>query len=361
MQARCKQRRMLLGNLDRFGEREYSRRPRDTRPLHHQGLPMLKRRITLAAGLTLLARAGQADPAAHWTIATEYPANAMPGEGIALFAAKASNKKLTVQPRFDAPDGLRSAAMPQAVQDGTVMAADSFAATLSPLDPIFQLSGLPFLTASPADAARLLELARSAYAASLAAQGLVLLYATPWPPSGLWSRNAVTDLAALKNLRIRTYDSASTRVFAAAGAQPQQISFADALPLLRSGSLDAVLSSGDGGAGARLWETLPHFTAIDYAVPLSLTFCSASAMAALPADTADQVRHAADVTQTRQFAAMATRISENESRMRQHHVHLASAPVLRSALEKHAAPIVTSWGETAGQAAQAILARYRAG
>ena len=322
---------------------------------------MLKRRLTLAAGITLLTRAGRADPATHWTIATEYPANAMPGEGIALFAAAASNESLMVQPRFDAPGGLRSAAMPRAVQDGTVTAADSFAATLGPLDPIFQLSGLPFLTASPADAARLLELARSAYAASLAAKGLTLLYATPWPPSGLWSRHAVIDLAAIKNLRIRTYDAASTAVFAAAGAQPQQISFADALPLLRSGSLDAVLSSGDGGAGARLWETLPHFTAIDYAVPLSLTFCSAAALAALPAETADHVRHAADATHTRQFAAMATRISENESRMRQHGVQLATAPALRSALEKYAAPVVTNWGEMAGQAAQAILARYQAG
>lgn len=322
---------------------------------------MLTRRLTLAASGMLLARAAQADPAAQWTIATEYPANAMPGEGIAFFAAAASNESLTVQPRFDAPGGLRSGTMPQAVRDGTIMAADSFAATLSPLDPIFQLSGLPFLTASPADAARLLALARSTYDASLAAQGLTLLYATPWPPSGLWSRGPVADLAALRDLRIRTYDAASTRVFAAAGAQPQQISFADALPLLRSGSLDAVLSSGDGGAGARLWETLPHFTALGYAVPLSLAFCSASAIAALPAETADHVRHAADATQTRQFATMATRILENERRMRQHDVQLATAPALRSALENYAAPIAATWAETAGQAAQAILARYRAG
>jgi len=323
---------------------------------------MLTRRLTLAASATLLTRVAQADPSMHWTIATEYPTNAMPGEGIAVFAAAASNEILTVHPRFDAPEGLRSAAMPQAVRDGTVMAGDSFAATLAPLDPIFQLSGLPFLTGSPADAARLLALARSAYDASLAAQGLTLLYATPWPPSGIWSRDAVADdIAGLQGLRIRTYDAASTRVFAAAGAQPQQISFADALPLLRSGSLDAVLSSGDGGAGARLWETLPHFTALDYAVPLSLAFCSASAMAALPAETADHVRHAAEATQTRQFAAMATRILENERRMRQHDVQLATAPALRSALQSLAAPVVATWAETAGQAAQAILARYRAG
>ena len=35
------------------------------------------------------------------------------------------------------------------------------------------------------------------------------------------------------------------------GAQPVQISFADALPRLQSGEIEAVLSSGDGGAGQR--------------------------------------------------------------------------------------------------------------
>ena len=56
-----------------------------------------------------------------------------------------------------------------------------------------------------------------------------------------------------------------------------------------------------------------------------------------------------------------TRILENETRMRQNDVQLATAPALRLALERYAAPVVTTWAETAGQAAQAILARYRAG
>ena len=44
------------------------------------------------------------------------------------------------------------------------------------------------------------------------------------------------------------------------------------MPRLRAGELDAVLSNGDGGAGARLWEVLRHFSSIDYAWPLSLAF-----------------------------------------------------------------------------------------
>ena len=119
---------------------------------------------------------------------------------------------------------------------------------------LFQLSALPFLTESTADTVRLLAAARPAYEAALSALGTTLLYATPWPATGIWSRRPLPDPAALQGLRVRTYDAASTAVLRASGADPVQISFADAMPRLRDGSLDAVLSSGDGGAGARLWE-----------------------------------------------------------------------------------------------------------
>jgi hypothetical protein len=38
----------------------------------------------------------------------------------------------------------------------------------------------------------------------------------------------------------------------------------------RAGELDAVLSSGDAGAGAELWAILPHFTEVNHAMPLSI-------------------------------------------------------------------------------------------
>ena len=164
----------------------------------------------------------------------------MPGEGIATFAAAATRLAagdLTVTPAFDAPDGLRSATMLRAVEEGRVQSADAFTGALASTAPIFQLSALPFLTASAADTARLLAAARPAYEAALAAHGATLLYATPWPASGIWSRHPLAP-DSLNGLKIRTYDAASTAVLRGAGAMPAQISFADAgprLPLGRAG------------------------------------------------------------------------------------------------------------------------------
>lgn len=318
----------------------------------------LARRAALFAPalLSLPARA-----AARWTMATEYPATAMPGEGIAFFARAAgerSDGQLAITTEAGGP---RSAELPDAVASGRLQAACAFTGALANATPLLGLSALPFLTGSATDAAKLLVVARPAYAATLAARGLVLLYATPWPPSGIWSRNAVAGAEALRGLKIRTFDRTSTEVFRAAGSQPQQISFADAMPRLRAGELDAVLSSGDGGAGARLWEVLPHFTSIDYAWPLSLAFCSAGALAALPAPSQAAVREAAAATETRQFQAIATRLAENQARMQAAGVRFADGDAgLRGALRQAAAPAVAAWTTAAGEAGARILAAYRA-
>ncbi len=327
-------------------------------------MPTRRQTITAALAAATGLVPAPAGARALWRMVTEYPATAMPGEGITSFAeavARLSGGELEVHPGFDAPDGLRSASMLRAVADGRLEAVDAFTAALGAEDAVFQISALPFLTASPADTARLLAAARPAYAAVLAASGATLLYATPWPPTGIWSRNPLPGPAALQGLRVRTYDAASAAVLRAAGAEPVEISFAGALPRLRAGDLDAVLSSGDGGAGARLWEMLPHFTVLDYASPLSLAFCSTAKLQALPDATRAAVLQAGRETEARQFTAITTRLADNEARMRANGVAIATAPALRTALAAVAAPVVAEWVVRAGPAGAAILASYHAG
>ena len=320
------------------------------------------RRATIKASLITMAllTARTASAATPWRIVTEYPASAMPGEGITYFAAEASRTgALTVQAGYNSPGGLRSSGMVRAVADGTVQAADAFTGGLGGEAALFQLSALPFLTASAADTARLLTAARPAYEAALASRGATLLYASPWPATGLWSRKPLPSPGALSGLRVRTYDGPSTAILRAAGAEPFEMSFSDALPKVRDGGLDAVLSSGDGGAGARLWELLPHFTVLDYASPLSLAFCSTTALQALAEPARAAVLEAGRATEAHQFAAMTTRLAENEARMQANGVMVARTPALRSALVPFAAPVIADWVQRAGPEGAAILTAYR--
>ena len=208
-----------------------------------------------------------------WDMPTEYPENAMPGLGVATFAkhiAEFSAGKLQIRPSFDAAAGIRSAAMLAAIAEGRVQAGDALAGALEAEDAIFALPTLPFLARSNADARRLADIARPYLAAALQKRGLRLLYLTPWPPSGIWSKMPLKSPSDLAGLSIRTYDKISSEVFASVGARATAISFADTMSRLADGSINAVLSSGDGGTGRKLWQYLPYFSEITYSLPLSV-------------------------------------------------------------------------------------------
>jgi TRAP-type C4-dicarboxylate transport system substrate-binding protein len=317
----------------------------------------LPRRLILAAP-ALAAGPARAQPAG-WTVATEYPATSIPGEGVAHFAAAASAAGLPVTAAPGA-EGFRSAAALDALAAGRFAAVDSFAGAMGAVDPVFLLSSLPFLTASSADTARLRDLARPHYVRALEARGAALLWTTPWPPSGLWTRRPVTSPADLQGLRVRTYDATGTEVLRAAGAVAEVLSFAEVEARLAAGGLDAVLSSGDGGAGRRLWRWLPHFTEVDYAWPLSLAFASASALTALAPPQRQAVRDAAADTEARQWRAIEGRLAANRAVMRDNAVAIhAPDPALRAALRTAAAGATAAWEAQAGEAGRAILAAYR--
>ena len=307
--------------------------------------------------------AGAALAQTSWEMPTEYPETAIPGEGVANFARLVNERaggRLTVKPSFDAKRGIKSAQMMAAVQKGEVAAGDAFAGALGAVDPLFGLSSLPFLATSIDDARRLTDLARPAYEKKLAGFGQKLLYTTPWPASGIWSKTPLDSAAALTGLSIRTYDATSTAVMNAAGAKAANLSFADAMPKVKDGSVVAVLSSGDGGAGRNLWDYLPNFTEVNYAMPISIASVNLAAYEALPADLRQVVDAAAQETEQRQWAAIRTRLGENYARMRANKVAIRTEvpPDLALALAKAGRMAVEEWQRKAGPEGREMLKQY---
>src|SRR5229473_3368967 len=281
------------------------------------------------AGALLLLHPAAARAQAVWDMATEYPQSAMPGLGVTTFAkhvAETSAGKLRIRPSFDASGGIRSAGMLAAIADGRVQAGDAFAGALEAEDAIFAVPSLPFLVTSIADARRLADLARPHLAAAVQNKGQRLLYLTPWPPTGIWSKSPLKTPSDLSTLSIRTYDKISSEVFASAGAKATAISFADTMPKLADGSINAVLSSGDGGAGRRLWEFLPYFSEITYSLPLSVATVNQSLYDGLSADLREAVDSAGRQTEKELWLALSTRLQENHQRMSENGATIDSSP-----------------------------------
>jgi len=161
---------------------------------------------------------------------------------------------------------------------------------------------------------------------------------------------------------VRTADANGVLAFRAAGASPVTISFTDALPQLKSGQLDAVLSSGDGGAGVRLMETLRHFTAIEYAVTMSMVTINGDVWRGLEPSLQRAVRDAAAETEARQWEIMKTRVEANYARMRAAGVGITTTLSIeyQQTLRTAGRVAVDEWLRQMGPPGAQILDAYRA-
>jgi TRAP-type C4-dicarboxylate transport system substrate-binding protein len=322
-------------------------------------------RLTVAFLLSCCCGTLAAQSSRALTLANEYPATSLPGEGDTTFAtriAALTSGRVEIRTVFDAKSGFKSADQLIAVRDGKVDLADSFAGALGVHDAFFLLSSLPFLTTGEGDAKRLYDLARPQYETALARFNQKLLFATPWPPSGIWAKLSMASPMDLTGLKLRTYDATSTEVFTRVGAVPANISFADLIPKLKSGDIDAVLSSGDGGAGRKLWEYLDHFTAIEYAIPLSLVTINLDTWKSLDAETQSAFTAAATETEASQWERAKRRVEENYARMRANKMTIVTdvSPALRTKLNEASAEAIGAWtGRT--EPGKAVLERFRAG
>src|SRR2546430_5062294 len=316
--------------------------------------------LALCAGGVAVA---QPQPA-RWLLANEYPATSLPGEGDAYFAKAVADRvagKLIIEAQADAKSGFKSREQLKAVAEGKLAMADSFAGALGDEDLIFLLSSLPFVAANSEEARRLYDLAKPRYEAVLTGFNQKLLYSTPWPASGVWSKSAVDTPEAVAKVKIRTYDKTGTDLMTALGATASVVSFADLPAKLKATEIDAVLSSGDGGAGRRFWEYLPHFTEINFAMPLSLTTVNLGAWNALDPATQKAVLEAATETEARQWQALHGRLAKNYERMRQNGMTITRevSPALAATFKAAAQTAIAEWEAKSGAEGREILERFR--
>ncbi|CAE6852921.1 hypothetical protein R69658_07250 [Paraburkholderia aspalathi] len=146
-------------------------------------------RLTIASALVCCVGLQPARAQQTWSIATAYPADTVAGRGVAFFAGALTSQtggRVLAKPGFKAKAGAMDLA--SAVQNGRLQVADVFGGALAQMDPIFELSTLPFQVHSLGNSQRLACTVGPLYRRALLRAGLHMLFISPWPPTGLWSR-----------------------------------------------------------------------------------------------------------------------------------------------------------------------------
>lgn len=314
---------------------------------------------TLGFGLSLPAAAQDV----RWDMANEYNEKSTHGIGQLVFTetlAETSGGSIAVTNHFGGSIGYKSKEHFDAVADGALPIANTSMGQVAGIEPLFLLSSLPFLVKNADEAKLLWEVGKPYYEEVFAKNNQVLLYASPWTPAGIWADAPETSLEDIAGLKIRTWDASGTRTLQGAGAAPIQLSWADVVPQLATGGIDAVMTSADGGASAKFWEQLSHFSAINYSMSLNMTHINKDVWDDLSDEQREAVNVASQAASDAAWAALKTRVAENYVEMRSHGMTvIEEVPAeFLQALSEAGQSVYADWLEKVGPVGQEILDAY---
>lgn len=305
-----------------------------------------------------------ADPV-KWDFSDEYDLSGFTGQAASFCIGeieKIAGDDIDLTYQGGGALGFKSADHFDAVQDGSVQAAVTLLTQLSGIDPLFNLSSLPFVANSPEQAYQLWQVARPEYEAVFEENGQVLLWALPNAPSGIHANTPITTLDAIEGLRIRTYDVNGTRTLIEAGAAPLQIAWSDLVPQLSTGGVDAVLTSADGGLQLSVWDFLSDFTEVNYAMGIFVAHANKDAFDALTPAAQAALMDTIDACDARNWEIMEIGRTSPYDKMRENGMTITldeDVPqevfdVLRAA----AATVRDQWVEDTGERGAEILAEF---
>ncbi len=300
-----------------------------------------------------------------WDMPNEYPGTSIQGEGDRHFSkllAEKSDGKIEIVHHFGGALGYKSKDQLDAVEMGAVVIANTFIPPLGGVNPIFLLSSLPFLSDSPEQANKLYQVAKSYYAEVLKDHNQILLYASPWPSSGLWGKDVYTSKDKMARLKMRSYDANGTRTFKNMGSAPIQLSWADIVPQLSTGGIDAVLTSVESGLNASFNDYTKFFTELNYDSTINLVTMNLDTFEGLSKELQDAVLSAANETEEYVWNNIHNAIATNYDKAKERGVTIETNvdEEFKAELRIAAEPVINDWVKRMGPKGQELINQYRA-
>ena len=311
-------------------------------------MKLLSTLLTAAASL-LLAAAAQAQT--KWDLPAAYPASNFHSENLAAFAADvdkatAGRLKITVHANgslFKAPE------IKRAVQGGQAQIGEVLISNFSNEWPLFGADALPFLADSYDEAVKLWHVQRPLFDKKLAEQGLLALYAVPWPPQGIYTKKPIAAAADLKGVKWRAYNPQTSRIAELVGAQPVTVQAAELSQALATGVVESYMSSGSTGWDTKTFEHLKFWYDTQAWLPKNVVLVNKAAFDALDAPTKAALLKAGADAETRGLAASKKANGESLDKLRGAGMQiLPPSPQLKADMKKVGDTMLKEWLEKTG-------------
>ncbi|MCJ9750290.1 TRAP transporter substrate-binding protein [Neorhizobium sp. BETTINA12A] len=310
----------------------------------------------------LLAASGAALAQTAWVLPSAYPPANYHVENLMQFAkdvetASGGKLKITVHPNaslFKAPD------IKRAVQTGQAQAGEVLISLHENENPVFGIDVVPFLATSFDASKKLYAASKPAVEKALDAQGLKLLYATPWPPQGIFTKKDVNSTTDLKGLKWRAYNVGTSRIADLVGAQPVTVQAAELPQALATGVVDGLMTSSATGVDSKIWESLNHYYDTQAWIPKNVIFVNKAAFAALDPAVQKAVTDAAAAAEARGWALGAEKTAAYMETLRKNGMKvLEPSADLKKGLADVGSKLTEDWSKKAGADGAAILDAYK--
>ena len=318
----------------------------------------------LCLGLVVAATLAAAPALAQtkWNLPAGYPSDNPHTQNLTAFAkdidtATSGKLLVTVHPGaslFKAPDIKRAVATGQAQMGEVLLSIHENE------DPVFGLDVVPFLATSYPEAMKLYQASKAAIAKKLEAQGIMLLFAVPWAPQGVYVNKPLATVDDLKGLKWRAYNVGTARIGELVGAQPVTIQAAELPQALATGVVNSFMSSGGTGYDSKVWESLKYFYDVQAWIPKNFTFVNKAAFDALDKPAQDAVLKAAATAETRGWKAWQDKASWYVDQLKAKGMTVEPpSPALKAGFQKVGEQLTADWLKKAGADGQALVDAYR--
>jgi TRAP-type transport system periplasmic protein len=317
------------------------------------------RSLLLSAALLV---AGSAQAQVKWDLPAAYPATNFHSVNLVEFAndvdkATGGKLKITVHAGaslFKAPE------IKRAVQGGQAQAGEILLVNFQNEWQIFGADGIPFLADSYDESVKLWKVQKPMLEKKLAEQGLMVLYAVPWPPQGVYSKKPLNSAADLKGVKWRAYSPATSRIAELVGAQPVTVQAAEVSQAFATGVAESMMSSGSTGWDAKLHEHVKYWYDTQAWLPKNAVIVNKAAFDALDAPTKAAVMKAAADAEVRGLAASRRANTESLDKLKGGGMNiLPPPPQLAADMKKVGETLLKEWVEKAGPEGKALIDAYR--
>lgn len=321
-------------------------------------------KITRLLGGAAVLIAGLSVPAlaATWDMPTPYPDATFHTKNITEFAsdvAEATDGGLEIKVH-SAGSLFKHPEISKAVRSGQVPAGEFFLSLLANDNPAFGADSLPFLATSYEEAERLWAAQKDVIGGLLDEQGLMVLYAVPWPPQGLYTTKEINSVGDLAGLKFRTYNATLEQFANLAGAAPTQVEVPDIPQAFSTGRVEAMITSPSTGVNSKAWDFLSHYTDIQAWIPKNIVVVNKRAFRRLDEATQTAILEAAAEAEARGWEMSRAETSSQIEVLKENGITVVEpSEELMDGLRAIGAQMLENWKGEAGEAGATLLNAYQ--